>query len=178
MKKTILCFTLLAGLHMGASAEPMHPAMAATAAVPAVASQPAPSDGEAIDFTLTDLTGKPFTLSSLKGKYVVVDFWGSWCINCIKGFPKMKEYYQKHRGRLEIVSVDCNDSEARWKAAVQKHGMPWVNVYNPRGDGDLTKKLGITAFPTKLLVDPEGKVVKTFVGEDDSFYTVLDATVK
>ncbi len=135
-------------------------------------------DGEAVDFTLKDINGNDFKLSSLKGKYVIVDFWGSWCINCIKGFPKMKEYYAKYKDKLEIVSVDCNDADPRWKAAVKKHELPWINVYNPRGAGDITAKFGIKAFPTKMLLDPEGKVVKTFVGEDDSFYTILDSSIQ
>ncbi len=49
-----------------------------------------PQGPEAPDFTLNDINGKPLTLSSLRGKYVVLDFWGSWCIWCIKGMPKMK----------------------------------------------------------------------------------------
>lgn len=52
---------------------------------------------EAPDFTLNDINGKPFSLSGLRGKYVVIDFWGSWCIWCIKGMPKMKEYYEKYK---------------------------------------------------------------------------------
>lgn len=137
-----------------------------------------PADGEAIDFTLNDINGKPFKLSSLKGKYVILDFWGSWCINCIKGFPKMKEYYGQHKDKLEVVSVDCNDTEAGWKAAVKKHALTWVNVYNPKGVGDITKKFGVVAFPTKILVDKDGKVLKTFVGETDDIYTVLDGLLK
>ena len=72
------------------------------------------------DFTLNDLSGKPLTLSSLRGKYVILDFWGSWCVWCIKGFPQMKEYYQKYAGKFEILGIDCNDPEAKWKAAVEK----------------------------------------------------------
>lgn len=137
-----------------------------------------PADGEAVDFTLNDINGKPLKLSSLKGKYVIIDFWGSWCINCIKGFPKMKEYYASHKDKLEVVSVDCNDTDARWKAAVKKHDLTWVNVYNPKGEGDITKKYGVTAFPTKILVGPDGTLVKTFVGETDDIYTMLDGLLK
>lgn len=133
---------------------------------------------ETVDFTLNDINGKPFTLSSLKGKYVIIDFWGSWCINCIKGFPKMKEYYASHKDKLEVVSVDCNDTDARWKAAVKKHALTWVNVYNPKGEGDITKKFGVAVFPTKILVGPDGTLVKTFVGETDDIYTVLDGLLK
>ena len=66
------------------------------------------------NFTLKDIQGNDFSLSSLKGKYVVLDFWGSWCPWCIKGMPKMKEYYQKYQGKLEIVGVDCRDTDEKW----------------------------------------------------------------
>lgn len=130
---------------------------------------------EAPDFTLKDIQGNDFTLSSLRGKYVVLDFWGSWCIWCIKGMPKMKEYYEKYAGKFEIVGVDCNDTEEKWKAAVEKHQLPWKHVYNKRGDAnDVCEKYAIQGFPTKIILSPEGKIVKTIVGEDPAFYTLLD----
>ncbi len=125
------------------------------------------------DFTLNDLNGKPLTLSSLHGKYVILDFWGSWCGWCIKGFPEMKEYYKKYPGKFEILGIDCNDTEQKWKDAVKKHELPWLHVYNPRGS-NLTADYGITGFPTKIIVGPDGKIVKTIVGEDPAFYTLLD----
>ena len=64
------------------------------------------------------VTGKPFSLSSLKGKVVLLDFWGSWCGWCIKGFPEMKQYYKKYAGKFEILGVDCNDTEEKWRKAV------------------------------------------------------------
>lgn len=130
---------------------------------------------EAPDFTLKDIEGHDFTLSSLRGKYVILDFWGSWCIWCIKGMPRMKEYYQKYAGKFEIVGVDCNDTEAKWKAAVEKHQLPWKHVYNKRGGADdVCEKYAIQGFPTKIILSPEGKIVKTIVGEDPAFYSFLD----
>lgn len=125
------------------------------------------------DFTLNDLNGKPFKMSSLKGKYVVLDFWGSWCGWCIKGFPKMKEYYQKYKGKFEILGIDCNDTPEKWKAAVKKHELPWLNVYNPR-ESKVLSDYAIQGFPTKIIVGPDGKIIKTIVGEDPAFYTLLD----
>lgn len=132
---------------------------------------------EAPDFTLNDINGKPFSLSSLRGKYVVLDFWGSWCIWCIKGMPKMKEYYEKYKGKFEILGIDCNDTEAKWKAAVEKHQLPWIHVYNPKGS-NILEKYAIQGFPTKIVVGPDGKIVKTIVGEDPAFYTLLDEVLK
>ena len=134
---------------------------------------------EAPDFTLNDINGKPLSLSSLRGKHVVLDFWGSWCGWCIKGMPQMKEYYAKYKDKLEILGIDCNDTEEKWKAAVEKHQLPWLHVYNPRGSqDDVCAKYGIQGFPTKILVGPDGKIVKTVVGEDPEFYTLLDSLFK
>ena len=132
------------------------------------------ADGvEAPDFTLNDLNGKPLTLSSLRGKYVILDFWGSWCVWCIKGIPQMKEYYQKYAGKFEILGIDCNDTEAKWKAAVEKYELPWLHVYNTR-DSKVLEQYQIEGFPTKIIVGPDGKIVKTIIGEDPAFYTLLD----
>ena len=129
------------------------------------------------DFTLNDLSGKPLTLSSLRGKYVILDFWGSWCVWCIKGIPQMKEYYQKYAGKFEILGIDCNDTEAKWKAAVEKYEMPWLHVYNPR-DSKVLEQYEIQGFPTKIIVGPDGNIVKTIIGEDPAFYTFLDQLFK
>lgn len=124
-------------------------------------------------FTLNDLNGKPLALNSLRGKYVILDFWGSWCVWCIKGFPQMKEYYAKYPGKFEILGVDCNDSEEKWRAAVKKHELPWLHVYCPK-ESTLLEDYGILGFPTKIIIGPDGRIVKTIVGEDPSFYTLLD----
>ena len=131
---------------------------------------------EATDFTLNDINGKPFTLSSLRGKYVLLDFWGSWCGWCIKGMPQMKEYYAKYKGKFEIVGVDCRDTPEKWKAAVEKHQLPWIHVYNAKGDTDVCVPYAIQGYPTKILIGPDGKIVKTIIGEDPAFYTFLDET--
>lgn len=127
------------------------------------------------DFTLNDINGKPLALSSLRGKYVVLDFWGSWCVWCIKGIPEMKNYYAKYQGKFEILGIDCNDPEAKWKEAVKKYELPWLHVYNPKNSSVLAD-YGVQGFPTKIIVGPDGKIVKTVVGEDPSFYTFLDET--
>lgn len=128
---------------------------------------------EAPVFTLNDLEGKPLALTSLRGKYVILDFWGSWCIWCIRGFPQMKEYYAKYKGKFEILGVDCNDTEAKWRDAVKKHELPWLHVYCPK-ESTLLADYGVTGFPTKIIIGPDGKIVKSIVGEDPSFYTLLD----
>lgn len=132
---------------------------------------------EAPDFTLKDIDGKDFKLSSLRGKYVVLDFWGSWCGWCIKGIPDMKASYAKHNGKVEFVGIDCNDTEQDWKDAVKEHEMPWIHVRN-EGNPDVAVIYGIEGYPTKIIVDKEGKIVKKIVGEDPAFYKFLDELLK
>ena len=174
MKKQLI-FILLTSFLFSCTGNKSTSAQAADSQDPAQADccSTTPKGPEAPDFTLNDINGKPLTLSSLRGKYVVLDFWGSWCIWCIKGMPKMKEYYAKYAGKLEILGIDCNDSEEKWKAAVAEHQLPWLHVYNNDESG-LLEKYGIEGFPTKVVIDPEGHVANVVVGEDPAFYTYLD----
>ena len=98
MKKILICM-MLAAVTMSSCADnnkKQAETQPETNVSEALGTAEVEADGtEAPDFTLNDLSGKPLTLSSLRGKYVILDFWGSWCVWCIKGIPQMKEYYQK-----------------------------------------------------------------------------------
>ena len=132
-----------------------------------------PVGSMAPDFTLNDLHGKPLALSSLRGKIVVLDFWGSWCGWCIKGFPEMKTYYEKYKEKMEILGMDCNDTEVKWKKSVADNALPWLHVFVPKGS-KVPNDYMITAFPTKIIIDTDGKVLATIIGEDPMFYQLLD----
>ena len=132
---------------------------------------------QAPDFTLNDINGKPLALSSLRGKYVILDFWGSWCGWCIKGMPDMKKYYEKYRGKFEIVGVDCNDSVEKWKKAVSDNDLPWLHVYNKAADGT-PEKYAVEGYPTKIIINPDGTINKIIVGESQDFYNYMDELMK
>ena len=93
------------------------------------------------DFTLKDINGNDLSLSNLRGKYVVLDFWGSWCGWCMKGLPDMKVTYEKHKDNLEILGIDCNEPELIWKKTVEENAIPWLHVYNPDDSQVLAKWL-------------------------------------
>jgi len=131
--------------------------------------------GQMPELGLKDLNGNVLELKSLRGKYVVLDFWGSWCTWCIKGFPKLKEYYAKYKDRLEIVGIDCNDTAEKWVAAVKKHNVPWLHVRSE--DGIAEQKFRVKGFPYKVLISPEGTVLNAYLGETEEFYKYLDATL-
>lgn len=124
------------------------------------------------DFTLKNLEGKDVKLSDFRGKWVIIDFWGSWCGWCIKGFPKLKDAYEQYQPELEILGVDCNEPEANWRKGVEKYQLPWVNVYNPEGTTILAD-YGVQGFPTKVIVNPEGKIANITVGENPAFFDTL-----
>ena len=128
---------------------------------------------QAPDFTLNDINGQSLTLSSMRGKVVVLDFWGSWCIWCIRGIPDMKKYYEKYKDKLEIIGMDCGDSDEKWKAAVKKYELPWKQVYVPK-NSKVLDNYKIKGFPTKIIIAPDGTVLKTVVGESPEFYEYLD----
>lgn len=134
---------------------------------------------QAPDFTLTDINGKPFTLSSLygKGKYIVLDFWGVWCGWCIKGFPEMKSYYEKYNKKVEFVGIDCNDTQEKWKQGVADNQLPWINVQNTK-ENDITTTYAIQGFPTKMIISPKGEIEAVILGESPEFYKKLDELLK
>lgn len=136
------------------------------------------SDGKhpAPGFTLKNLEGKDVSLSDFRGKWVILDFWGSWCGWCIKGMPKLKEAYKEYAGRVEVIGIDCNESEEAWRAGVARNELPWVNVYNPKSS-NLLQEYMIQGFPTKVIVDPQGNIADITIGEDPTFFSKLAAFV-
>ena len=132
----------------------------------------------ALEFTLNDIEGNPISLSSLRGKYVVLDFWGTWCGWCIKGMPEMKEMYAKYSQRLEVVGIACGDTEEAWKKCVAEKALPWTNLLNGKDDADVSAMYAVKGYPTKIILDPEGHILKTILGESPEFYTFVDSLMK
>lgn len=136
---------------------------------------------KAPDFTLCDPQGKEWTLSQLQGKWVVLDFWGTWCGYCLQGIPEMKKYESKYREQCTFVGIVCQDTRETWIAALEEYRMPWLQLYNPsKNDGgkDLSMVYGILGFPTKFIITPEGYIHEIFEREDSALYDTLDQLFK
>lgn len=87
----------------------------------------------------------------------------------------MKEYYAKYRQKLEILGIDCNDTDKKWREAVEKHDIPWLHVRQAENSSAAVNAYGVQSFPTKVIINPDGTINKVFRGESDSFYDYLDA---
>jgi thiol-disulfide isomerase/thioredoxin len=129
------------------------------------------------DFELKSINGNLVKLSDLKGKFIVIDFWGAWCYWCMKGVPQMKEYYAKYKDKVEFIGVDVRDKEDVWKTTVAKYELSWTHVMNLTG-ADVPVLYGVSGYPTKFILDPEMHIVARIIGESPEFYKKLDELFK
>lgn len=132
---------------------------------------------EAKDFQSLDIKGNSLSLSSLRGKYVLLDFWGSWCGACIKSFAHLKEFYEQHRDHLEILGIACHDTAEKWKTAVKRHELPWSHILNDEENNDISALYGIQAFPTYVLIAPDGKILQWMADDPDTFDLYFDDNI-
>lgn len=131
------------------------------------------------DFSLKTLENKQYNLSMIKTDYIVLDFWGSWCLPCIEGFPKMKTYYEKYQEKVEFIGVACKDKEDKWREAVKKYNLTWTQLFNNDEEAlDVSLKYSIKAYPTKIIIDKNKNIVGIYEGETDDFYDKLDELFK
>ncbi|MBQ6074078.1 MAG: AhpC/TSA family protein [Bacteroidales bacterium] len=109
-----------------------------------------------IDFEYQDTEGKPVSLSSVvdnpANRYVILDFWATWCGSCIKSIPTLKEMYGKYHDKgLEIFSISQDSKAREWKSFVAENEMTWVNVLSRTGR--VYKDYGIEVIPTVFIID-------------------------
>jgi peroxiredoxin len=115
------------------------------------------------DFAVNDMKGKERHLSDFRGKYVLLDFWASWCGPCRKESPNLVESYDKFKAKnFEILSFSLDEDSDDWKAAVEKDKYTWTNVRQAGNVPDAVSKLySITGIPANFLLDPTGKIIAT-----------------
>ena len=112
-------------------------------------------------FTLPDTTGKMISLASFKGKYVLVDFWASWCGPCRKENPYLvKAYHRFHAKSFEIISISIDASKKSWCTAIQTDSLPWIHVSDLKaGQGPVPDAYGVKSIPKNVLLDKAGKII-------------------
>jgi peroxiredoxin len=117
----------------------------------------------ALNFTQNDTLGNPVSLSSFKGKYLLLDFWASWCAPCRKENPNLVRAYHTFKDRnftILGVSLDGQGQQKAWTDAIRKDGLVWTNVSDLNRKGNEVAILyGITNIPQNFLIDPQGKII-------------------
>ena len=117
--------------------------------------RPAPSA------SVTDVDGKPFRFDDLKGKYVLVDFWATWCAPCLAELPRVQAAEAKYRDKgLRIVSVSLDETKGPVVDFVRVRKLPWTQIHNATCAGDLVQAFGVGSIPATFLIDPKGTIVR------------------
>lgn len=138
------------------------------------------------NFVKKDMNGKTVSLEKLRGKFVLLDFWGSWCGPCRASHPHLKELHEKYKRQVVFINVaqenvkDLAEARKLWTAAVKEDGLTWTQVLNNEGRDtcDMVRLFNITAFPTKVLIDPRGIVVAKMVGGMVNAEEILENALK
>lgn len=109
------------------------------------------------DFSVSDISGNHVMLSNYKGKYVLLNFWASWCVPCVAELPAIRKIYETYdRHQLEVISISADRDSIAFIKAVDKFQIKWTKVYNKE---QLCDDYGVTALPFLFLIDKEGKII-------------------
>ncbi|NQX39308.1 AhpC/TSA family protein [Pedobacter steynii] len=117
----------------------------------------------AIDFRQQDINGKAVSLSSFKGKYVLIDFWASWCAPCRAEHPAIVKAYQTYKDKgftILGVSLDSRNTKQAWLDAIKKDGLTWTQVSDLKAfENQVALLYGVTAIPQNFLIDPNHVII-------------------
>jgi len=125
--------------------------------------------GEAPDFRVKDIKGNVVSLNGLRGKYVLLDFWASWCVPCMEAMPQIKSLHQKYpKDQLEIISITVDKTYGNFSAALKKINADWTQIYQ---GSDLVTRYGVGLIPQVFLINEKG--VMAFNMEEEKDYQFI-----
>lgn len=116
---------------------------------------------EAPEIIASDLQGKQHKLSDLRGKYIVIDFWASWCPDCVKDIPVMKKLYETYGSEVVFLGVSFDHDKAKWEGCVAKNEIKWLQISTLERwkENPISADFHIKWIPSMYVIDPDGKVV-------------------
>ena len=118
---------------------------------------------KAPDFTLPDVNGNPVTMSEVKGKIKIIDFWASWCGPCRLNNPELKKIYEEfHAKGLVIIGVSLDDEKEDWEMAIEDDGLDWVNVSSLKGwECEIVRLYNVKGVPSLFILDENNNIIAT-----------------
>ncbi len=120
------------------------------------------SRGMAPNIEVTDLNGVPVSLSAMRGKVVMVEFWSSWCVECQREAPVIADAYAKWRDKgVEFIGIAIWDNEQSTRSFVERFRLTYPVAVH---EGTLSAQYGVTGLPEKFFVDGDGRIVKRVIG--------------
>jgi len=120
-----------------------------------------------VTFTLTDTDGSVFTEKNTRGKYLVVNFWATWCTPCLKEIPAFVEFYNQNSNYVEILGLDYEPVNLQViNEFVERFSINYpIILYTDTNDSEYSKFGEIVGMPTTLIYSPDGELIRTFMGE-------------
>jgi thiol-disulfide isomerase/thioredoxin len=138
-----------------------------------------------IPFAQVGIDGTMVDVNAYKGKVVLIDFWGSWCVPCRISHPALKELYNQYKSKgFEIIGIsneiansnrDKKKQDIAWRKAVKEDGLTWPQILYDPAIKDIVKEYDINGYPTKFLVDQNGKFVLRLLGNSEKLHAELAA---
>lgn len=130
--------------------------------------------------TMATLDSKEFDITSYQGKYILIDFWGTWCGPCIKEMPEVKAFQEKYKDKLYVLGINSGDTKEKTQQFVEENGYDWQQLLSDRANtpDNFVNRFNVQGFPTKFIIDPDGKIIKRYLGTGEEAFELLEELMK
>ncbi len=116
------------------------------------------------------LDNSVFDIKNTNGKYVILDFWGTWCGPCISEMPEMKALSEKYADRMMLVGVNNGDTKEKLLSFVKEKGYTWTQVLDKQEGKTFSTVFNVNGYPTKIILDPKGEILGKYLGTTPDFF--------